>query len=58
MKSSRGEILSEFLGSMFLTLATKSPMIIFPIILGSTYAVAVIADALVVDFVLVEMFGR
>ncbi|MBD3205763.1 hypothetical protein GF319_05385 [Candidatus Bathyarchaeota archaeon] len=60
MKSTRAELLSEFLGSMFLTLAAISPMILFPIILGSTAAIAVVADALVVGFVLfvlIEMFG-
>lgn len=45
---------------MFLSLATISPMILFPIILDSSPVISVIADALVVGivlFVLIETFG-
>jgi glycerol uptake facilitator-like aquaporin len=45
---------------MFLTLAAISSMILFPVILDSTPAIAVIPDALVVGFapfVLIERFG-
>ena len=58
--SSLTELLSEFIGSMFRTLVAISSMILFPVILDSTPAIAVIADALVVGFapfVLIERFG-
>lgn len=50
----------EFIGSMFLVIAAVSPMILFLDIFGSTLAVAVVADALAVGFVLfalIEIFG-
>jgi glycerol uptake facilitator-like aquaporin len=54
------ELMAEFLGSMFLTMAAITPMILFPNILESSIGLAVIADGLVVAFVLfalIEMFG-
>jgi len=60
MEAKRQEIISEFLGSLFLTLAAITPMILFPEILGSNMGVAVLADALAVGFVLsvlIDMFG-
>lgn len=50
----------ELIGSMFLIIAAVAPMILFIEILGSSLAVAVIADALAVGFVLfalIEIFG-
>ena len=50
----------EFIGSMFLVIAAVSPMILFLEVLGSSLAVAVVADAFAVGFVLfalIEMFG-
>jgi glycerol uptake facilitator-like aquaporin len=60
MWAERREIIAEFLGSYFLTLAAITPMILFPEILGSSIGVAVLADALAVGFVLsvlIDMFG-
>lgn len=42
----------EFLGSMFLVIAAISPTILFYEILGSNLAIAVLADAIAVGFVL------
>lgn len=50
----------EFIGSMFLVIAAISPMILFLEVFDSTLAVAVVADALAVGFVLfalIEIFG-
>lgn len=50
----------EFIGSMFLVIAAISPMILFLEIFNSTLAVALVADALAVGFVLfalIEIFG-
>jgi len=50
----------EYIGSLFLVIAAISPMILFLEVLNSTLAVAVIADALAVGFVLIaliETFG-
>jgi len=52
--------LCEFLGSMFLVIAAISPMILFNQVYGAGIAIAVLADALAVGFVLfalVEIFG-
>jgi glycerol uptake facilitator-like aquaporin len=54
------KILAEFLGSMFLVMAAISPIILFDQILNAGLAIAVIADALAVGFILfalIEMFG-
>jgi glycerol uptake facilitator-like aquaporin len=50
----------ELIGSMFLVIAAVAPMILFIEILGSSLAIAVVADALAVGFVLfalIEIFG-
>lgn len=50
----------EYVGSLFLVIAAISPMILFLEVFESTLAVAVIADALAVGFVLIaliETFG-
>ena len=50
----------ELLGSMFLVIAAVAPMILFIEVLGSSLAIAVVADALAVGFVLfalIEIFG-
>jgi len=50
----------EFIGSMFLVIAAISPMILFIEVLHAPLAVAVLADALAVGFVLfalIEIFG-
>ncbi len=50
----------EYIGSLFLVVAAISPMILFMEVFQSTLAVAVIADALAVAFVLIaliETFG-
>jgi glycerol uptake facilitator-like aquaporin len=60
MSAEKQELIAEFLGSFFLTLAAVAPMILFPEILGSSIGVAVLADALAVGFVLsvlIDMFG-
>jgi glycerol uptake facilitator-like aquaporin len=60
IKAGNPEILSEFLGSTFLTMAAVSPMILFPEILESSISIAVLVNGLVVAFilyVLIEMFG-
>jgi glycerol uptake facilitator-like aquaporin len=46
------ELISEFIGSLFLTTAAITPMILFPSVLNSDLGVAVLADALAVGFVL------
>lgn len=60
MKVEKRELVSEFIGSAFLTLAAISPMILFQSILKTEIGLAVIADSLVVAFVLtalIEVFG-
>ena len=60
MSAEKQELIAEFLGSFFLTLAAITPMILFPEILDSSIDVAVLADALAVGFVLsvlIDMFG-
>lgn len=50
----------EFIGSMFLVIAAVSPMILFLEIFQTNLAIAVVADALAVGFVLfalIEIFG-
>ena len=50
----------EFIGSMFLVIAAVSPMILFLEVFHTTLAIAVVADALAVGFVLfalIEIFG-
>ncbi len=50
----------EFIGSMFLVVAAISPMILFLEIFESNLAIAVVADAIAVGFVLfalIEIFG-
>ncbi|MBD3173133.1 hypothetical protein GF326_11740 [Candidatus Bathyarchaeota archaeon] len=60
MQISKPQLISEFLGSMFLALAAISPMILFPYILKSSIGLAVLADAISVAFilgVLIEIFA-
>jgi glycerol uptake facilitator-like aquaporin len=60
MSVKKQELIAEFIGSLFLTTAAITPMILFPNILRSELGVAVLADALAVGFVLsvlIEMFG-
>lgn len=60
MKAERRELVAEFIGSAFLALAAISPMILFNSILETGIGLAVMADALVVAFVLtalIEIFG-
>jgi len=60
MIAEKQELIAEFLGSFFLTIAAVTPMILFPEIMGSSIGVAVLADALAVGFVLsvlIDMFG-
>ena len=45
-------IVCEFIGSMFLVIAAVSPMILFIEVLQTNIAIAVVADALAVGFVL------
>lgn len=50
----------EFIGSMFLVIASVAPIILFDNILGAPIWIAVFADALAVGFVLfalIEIFG-
>jgi len=52
-------LLAEFIGSMFLVMAAISPIILFREILGAPLAIAVLADAIAVAFVLyalIDMF--
>ncbi|MCL2521981.1 MAG: aquaporin [Erysipelotrichales bacterium] len=56
----RGELAAEFLGSMFLVMAAVASMIMFAEVFETTKAVAVLANAVAVAFVLcalIEMFG-
>ena len=56
-----GELIAEFLGSMFLVMASVASMIMFVDIFEAPKAVAVFANAIAVAFVLcalIEMFGR
>ena len=60
MKIEQRELIAEFIGSAFLTIAAISPMILFNSILKSEIGLAVMADALAVAFVLtalIETFG-
>ena len=55
-----GELFAEFLGSMFLVMAAVASMIMFTEVFEATKAVAVLANAIAVAFVLcalIEMFG-
>ena len=55
------EIVAEFLGSMFLVMAAISSMVLFTNVFESNKAMAVLANAVSVAFVLIaliEMFGR
>ena len=55
-----GELFAEFLGSMFLVMASISSIILFTVVLDSHQSVAIVANALSVAFVLcvlIEMFG-
>lgn len=50
----------EFIGSMFLVIAAIAPMILFLEVFDSTVAIAVVANAIAVAFVLIaliETFG-
>ena len=54
------QILSEYLGSLFLVMAAISPIILFHQILEAGIGLAVLADALAVGFILfalIEIFG-
>ncbi len=54
------QILSEYLGSLFLVMAAISPIILFNQVLNAGNALAVLADALAVGtilFALIEIFG-
>lgn len=54
-----GELLAEFLGSMFLVMAAISSIILFTVILDSHISIAIIVNAVAVAFVLcalIEMF--
>ncbi|MCL2620334.1 MAG: aquaporin [Defluviitaleaceae bacterium] len=56
-----GELTAEFLGSMFLVMASVSSMIMFTEVFEAPKAVAVLANAIAVAFVLcalIEIFGR
>jgi len=55
-----GELFAEFLGSMFLVMAAVAPTIMFVEVFETTKAVAVLANAIAVAFVLcalIEIFG-
>jgi len=55
------EVAAEFLGSMFLVMASVASMIMFAEVFEATKAVAVLANAVAVAFVLcalIEMFGK
>ena len=57
---SRGELLAEYLGSMFLVMAAVASIFFFTYVLESTKYVAILANAVTVAFVLcvlIEMFG-
>ena len=54
------QILSEYLGSLFLVMAAISPIILFHQVLKAGIGMAVLADALAVGFILfalIEVFG-
>ncbi|MCL1883308.1 MAG: aquaporin [Defluviitaleaceae bacterium] len=54
------ELFAEFFGSMFLVMAAVAPMIMFAEVFKATKAVALLANAIAVAFVLcalIEMFG-
>lgn len=54
------QILSEYLGSLFLVMAAISPIILFHQVLEAGIGMAVLADALAVGFILfalIEIFG-
>ena len=54
------QILSEYLGSLFLVMAAISPIILFHQVLDAGIGLAVLADALAVGFILfalIEIFG-
>ena len=60
-KISSGEIFAEFLGSMFLVMASISSIIMFVYVLEAPKGVAILANAIAVGFVLcalIEIFGR
>ena len=55
-----GELLAEFIGSMFLVMAAVSSMIMFTTVFDSHKGIAILANAIAVAFVLcalIEMFG-
>jgi len=55
-----GELLAEFIGSMFLVMAAVSSMIMFTTVFESHNGIAIFANAITVAFVLfalIEMFG-
>ena len=57
---SLGELLAEFIGSMFLVMAAVSSIILFVTVLDSHISVAILANAIAVAFVLsalIEMFA-
>ena len=59
-KISYGELLAEFLGSMFLVMAAISSIILFTEVLESSMSVAIVANAIAVAwvlFALIEIFG-
>jgi len=59
-RTSGGELVAEFLGSMFLVMAAVSSMMFFVYVLDSNKSVAILANAMAVAFVLcvlIEMFG-
>ena len=54
------QILSEYLGSLFLVMAAISPIILFHQVIEAGIGIAVLADALAVGFILfalIEIFG-
>jgi len=56
-----GELVAEFLSSMFLVMAAVASIIMFVEVFEATKAIAVLANAVAVAFVLcalIEMFGR
>ena len=55
-----GQLIAEFIGSMFLVMAAVSSMIFFVYVLDSSKSVAILANSIAVAFVLcalIEMFG-
>ena len=54
------KLVAEFMGSMFLVMASVSPIILFSVVMESDPALALLANALAVAFVLfalIEIFG-